>query len=68
MGYPGGAGWRPGDDMSGGGFGMPGSGAVRPTDTISIVQDNAKMVELTIYGVATLYERYPPAPEAITNP
>ncbi|MFQ3649860.1 MAG: hypothetical protein SNJ75_05955 [Gemmataceae bacterium] len=66
--YPGGAGWRPGDDYAGSGFG--GSGSVtRPTETISIVQDNAKLVELTVYGIATLYERYPPAaPKESSNP
>jgi hypothetical protein len=59
--FPGGAGWRPGDDYTGGGL-NPGVG--RPVETTSIIQDNAKLVELTVYGVATLYERYPPAPPA----
>jgi hypothetical protein len=65
--YTGGVGWRPGDDYSGAGLG---SGSLsRPTETTSIVQDNAKLVELTVYGIATLYERYPPAPPAeASNP
>jgi hypothetical protein len=58
--FTGGAGWRPGDDTSGGG--LTTGGVTRPTETASIIQDNAKLVELTVYGVATLYERYPPAP------
>ena len=63
--FPGGAGFRSGDNVAGeggiGGIGGPG-GVVRPGETVSQVQDNAKMVELTVYGIATLYERYPAAP------
>jgi hypothetical protein len=64
----GGVGFRAGESFSGeGGFG-PMGGIAPKTDNVSLVQDNAKMVELTVYGIATLYERFPPAPPPADAP
>lgn len=39
-----------------------------PAETTSQFVDNARLVELSIYGIASLYERYPPRPAAETSP
>jgi hypothetical protein len=49
---------------------LPGEGG-KPSDPIAgkedkfKIQDNARLVELTVYGLATLYERYPPIKKEI---
>jgi hypothetical protein len=62
VGFTGAVGFRPGEDFTG-----SGGAAVRTGETVTQVQDTAKMVELTVYGIATLYERFPaPAPKPET--
>lgn len=39
-----------------------------PAETVSQFVDNARLVELSIYGIASLYERYPPRPTTETSP
>jgi hypothetical protein len=66
--FTGGAGFRPGESFTGETGMGPGGTVVQPGANTAPVQDNAKMVELTVYGIATLYERYPPAPPAAETP
>jgi hypothetical protein len=42
----------------------PGEGPGGPDGTASQVQDTAVLMELTVYGIATLYERFPPKPKS----
>ncbi len=59
----GGQGFSPGQmgsGSSGGGNRSSGGGAADSAGKAPAFQDNARLVELTVYGVATLYERYPP--------
>jgi hypothetical protein len=50
--------------MPGGMSGMPsGFGPLLSSDALSSPLDEANLVELTVYGIASLYERYPPKPE-----
>lgn len=48
------------------GAGDPGGARGGPAETTSGFVDNARLVELSIYGIASLYERYPPRPVADT--
>jgi hypothetical protein len=38
----------------------PSGSGDKPADSTAHVQDTARLVELSVYGVATLYERFPP--------
>ncbi len=58
---PGGGGLSTGE--GGPGPGMPGLGGAGATEGVSTFQDTAKLIEVSIYGVASLYERFPPRPK-----
>jgi hypothetical protein len=68
-GLPGGRSFMPGVGGVGGGTdgiigsgGITGTGTPGTTEGTPTFQDNARLVELTIYGIASLYERFPPKP------
>jgi hypothetical protein len=47
-----------------GGMGMAGPGGTGgSTEGVSTFQDTARLIELSVYGVASLYERFPPKPK-----
>ena len=50
--------------------GQPGSLGPTRTATLGDEEEEAEMnlVELAVYGIASLYERYPPKPEAAPTP
>lgn len=70
-GRPGSAGLLPRPFVSGpasdGGMGGVGGTTTAPTDAKAQVIDSAELVELSIYGVASLYERYPPREKPTTT-
>jgi hypothetical protein len=59
----GGMGTGEGEGTIGMGPGMPG-GLGGATETgVSTFQDTAQLIELSVYGIASLYERFPPRPK-----
>jgi hypothetical protein len=51
---------RPAPGTAGTGAAGTGEGGTTPADHPPGVQDSARLVELSIFGIATLYERFPP--------
>jgi hypothetical protein len=40
-------------------------GGAGAAEGVSTFQDTAKLIEVSIYGVASLYERFPPRPKLV---
>ncbi len=51
-----------------GGSGRPGGSGAPDTGNKNQAKDTASLVELCVYGVASLYERFPPKPAAPATP
>lgn len=64
---PGGGGGSAGGAI-GGGEGSGGMGGGGPLETVSTFQDDARLVEMTIYGIAALYDRFPARPKQEAPP
>ena len=59
---------RPTEGGEAGGPTRPAAGGGTPGTAKARVIDNARLVELSIYALASIYERFPPRPKETTSP